>query len=474
MKHTKLLSLILAIALVFALGTSVFAAETTGSITVDNPLADQTYIAYKIFDVTYNADKSAYSYTIESTSPWYSTVSDYAKDKNNGLTLTKATGGDVYVVTIGDNFSAAKFAAALQKANVTGDTGTTLTLDNDKATASNLSLGYYFVTSTSGALCNLTTTNPSVTIHDKNDIAFDKTDDQQSVDVGQVVNYVVTGKVPDTTGFKFYTYKITDKMSEGLTFNKDSFKILVGNNELDAIYYTVDFDKSTNGGFDYVLTIDVKKLQEQVGKEIEVKYTATVNEKAAAKVEKNHAVLTYSNNPADEQSTATREDEETVYSAKIVIDKYKANSKETKLADAQFVLVKKDAENKETFYKYDEESKKVSWVSDINDATVKTTDENGACSFDGVADETYFLREIAAPDGYNMLTKDVNVVVNGANVSNTDSSSLTVKAEVANQSGTELPSTGGMGTKMFYVFGSILVLGALVLLVVRRRMRTEK
>lgn len=469
MKHTKLLSLILAIALVFALGTSVFAVEITGSITVDNPRTDQIYTAYKIFDVTYNADKSAYSYTINSSSPWYKTVATYAGTEANGLKLTAAAGqNDVYVVEITGNFSAAKFAAALKEAGVTDNTSIGLTSNDGKATVSNLSLGYYFVTSTSGALCNLTTTNPSVTIHDKNDIVFDKTDDQDSVDVGQVVNYVVTGKVPDTTGFKSYIYKITDKMSGGLTFNKD-VKVYIDGEELKE-NYDLSYD---DANFDYVLTIDVMKLQEQVGKEIEVKYTATVNEKAAAKVEKNHAVLTYSNNPADEQSTATREDEETVYSAKIVIDKYKADDAETKLAGAQFVLIKK-VDNTEYFYKWNEESKKVEWVANVKEATVKTTAENGACSFDGVADDTYYLREIAAPDGYNMLTQDVKVVVNGANATTADLSSFTVTAKVANQSGTELPSTGGMGTKMFYVFGSILVLGALVLLVVRRRMRTEK
>ena len=69
MKHVKkLASLLLALVMVCALATTAFAAGETGSITVDNPVAGQTYTAYKIFDVTYNSDKSAYSYTIDSSS----------------------------------------------------------------------------------------------------------------------------------------------------------------------------------------------------------------------------------------------------------------------------------------------------------------------------------------------------------------------------------------------------------------------
>ena len=96
-----------------------------------------------------------------------------------------------------------------------------------KATATGLDLGYYFVTSTNGALCNLTTTDPAVTIHDKNDMPFKKEVDKTNVDVGQAVTFKITGKVPDYTGFTKYTYLITDTMTNGLTF-KDDVKVMVG------------------------------------------------------------------------------------------------------------------------------------------------------------------------------------------------------------------------------------------------------
>ena len=239
MKHArKLTSLLLALVMVFALAVTVAADETTttptGSITVDNPVADKTYTAYKIFDVVYD-NAGHYSYTIEggdNGSPWYNTVHDYAIDAN-GLKLTQVGDTNTYVVTFGKViFSAPKFADALKKALDNGsvtDTGSTLTTDGTSVSVTGLTLGYYFVTSTNGTLCNLTTTDPEVTIHDKNDMHFEKTAPENSVEVGQTVHYTITGKVPDYTGFDTYTYEITDKMSDGLTFNENSLRVKVGN-----------------------------------------------------------------------------------------------------------------------------------------------------------------------------------------------------------------------------------------------------
>ena len=197
----RIASLLLALVMVFGLSVTAFAAET-GTITVDNPIAGHTYTAYKIFDVVYDAE-GHYSYTIDSSNEWFTTVQAYATEAN-GLTLTQANGSTTYIVTTTNAFSAPDFAVAL-KAAVTGKTGgITLNVADGKATATDLDLGYYFVTSTSGALCNLTTTNPDATIHDKNDVPFDKVDDKTSVEVGETVNYTITGKVPDTTGFTTY------------------------------------------------------------------------------------------------------------------------------------------------------------------------------------------------------------------------------------------------------------------------------
>ena len=474
MKHVKkIASLLLALVMVFALATTAFAAGETGTITVDNPIADQTYTAYKIFDVTYNTDKSAYSYTIDSSSEWFTTVQAYATEAN-GLTLTQANGSTTYIVTTTDAFSAPDFAVAL-KAAVTDKTGTALTAQADgTVSVSNLPLGYYFVTSTSGALCNLTTTNPTVTIHDKNDVPFEKTDDKVSADVGETVKYTITGKVPDTTGFTTYTYKITDTMSNGLTFD-ENVEVFVDGSKINTNY---TYKKVGNG---FELSIDVMNLQALVGKKIEVKYSATVNENAVAKIEKNHAVLEYSNDPTDVTSKSTTPpEEETVYSAKIVIDKYETGKEDTKLAGATFILYKEvttgegeAAVTSKLYYKWNDTDKKVEWVTDKAQATSKTTDDTGAASFEGLADGTYYLEETAAPAGYNLLDAPVSVTVNGANATKADLSSLTVTEGVANNTGALLPSTGGMGTTIFYVLGSVLVLAAVVLLVTKKRMSVK-
>lgn len=471
MKHArKLASLLLALVMVFALATTAFATETgtttTGTITVDNPVAGQEYKAYKIFDVVYDAAKEHYSYTIDNTSEWFGTVSTYAT-KAHGLTLTRV-GVTTYVVTTGNGFSAPDFAVAL-KGNVTGKTGEALTGDANAVSVSNLALGYYFVSSGTGALCNLTTTNPTVTIHDKNDMPFEKTDNKVSADVGETVNYTIKGKVPDHTGFTKYTYLITDTMSEGLTFQKD-VKVTVGGTDVTSactITYNVD-----NNANKFTVSIPVKGYT--IGDKIEVTYSALVNENAVAKISKNSATLTYSNNPSDSTKTDTTTTvEETVYTSKIVINKYETGKPGTMLPGAEFVLFRNDddlyaaVQDDIQYYRWNEATKTVSWVANIADATKVTTDNKGEAFFKGLANGTYYLVETKAPAGYNPLTAPVLVTVEG---SSTDITKLSVTAEVENKTGTTLPSTGGIGTTVFYVLGAVLVLGAVVLLVTKKRM----
>lgn len=472
MKHArKLASLLLALVMVFALATTAFAAgttPTTGTITVENPVKDQTYTAYKIFDVVYDTN-GHYSYTIDSsTNEWYETVSAYARDSKHGLKLTQVNGGDTYVVTTDNGFSAPDFADAL-KADVNGKTGEPLIVADGKATVTGLELGYYFVTSSTGALCNLTTTDPTVTIHDKNDMPFEKKDDKVSAEVGETVNYTIKGKVPDYTGFTTYTYEVTDTMSEGLTFKKD-VKVTVGGKDVTTdctITYNVD-----NNANKFTVSIPVKRYT--IGAEIKVTYSALVNENAVAKISKNSATLTYSNNPSEETKNTTTPVEETVYSSKIVIDKYEKGSTTTKLEGAEFVLYKEVTPEGGTtatkqYYKWNKENKKVEWVENMADATVVTTNDKGEATFNGLADGTYYLVETKAPAGYNPLEEPVQVEVKGGSTE----ADLSVTANVANSTGTTLPSTGGMGTTIFYVLGSALVLGAVVLLVTKKRMSTK-
>lgn len=521
MKHfKKLASVALALVLALAMAVPAFAAEaettgteTTGTITIDNPISEQKYTAHKIFDVKYEGDN--YSYTIDTSNPWYNVVKAYAENSKNGLTLKETTAvPGLYIVTTSDDFSAAAFAAYLKNQKV-DDEGLSLTPDtNGNVSVDNLPLGYYFVKSSTGVLCNLTTTNPEVTIHDKNEEApFEKTDNKDDVEIGETVNYTIKGKVPSTEGYKTYVYKVSDTMSAGLTFDSTTLKVTIGGQTLiKDVDYTVTFKGPNGQTEDFIL--DIKMLNDDgsakynFGEEIVITYSAVVNENAIATVEKNNAKLVYSNDP-NSDTTGEKKDEEYVYSAQIKINKTDDENKA--LAGAKFVL-RREAENSTPenpvyeYYKYTDATAdspaKVEWVSDQKIATPKVTDKDGHAAFVGLKKGEYELVEIEAPNGYNLLDKPVEVEVTaatapvgeggtgtpvlsqtmdkdgnvtdetlmaGVTVAEQNTTVLTSVADVVNNAGTLLPSTGGIGTTIFYIAGGVLLVGAVVLLIAKRR-----
>ena len=383
----KLFRVLLALAMTLALAVPAFAAETTGSITITNPQGGHTYTAYKIFDVTYSGVN--HSYTISDTDAAFSTVKKYADEPANGLNLTAVADTGKYNVSIGAGFSAASFAQHL-KTNVGSlGTGTDFTTDGNTVKASGLDLGYYFVSSTSGTVCELATAK-DIQIRDKNEvpeIKKDVDDNDRTVEIGQVLTYHITGKVPSTTGYTEFTYQVTDTMTEGLTFNKD-VKVTIGGTDVTAAA-TI-----TNNGNGFVASVNMMHYQDQIDKPVVITYTATVNEKAIqSDKETNTATLKYSNDPADKDSFKESSVEVNVFSFNIVINKYAKGNENTKLEGAKFVL--KNAENK--YYKYDAATKAVTWVDDKSAATEVSTDANRAARFDGLQAGTYSLEETAAP-----------------------------------------------------------------------------
>ena len=453
----RVIGTLVALLLVASMAGTVFAAGD-GSITIENPKAGETYQAHLIFDVVYNSDKSAYSYTIASDSQWLTVVQSYA-----GVTLsdevTDGDGNSFYIITKNDTFSAAAFSKTLQSA-LEGKTGINLTTANGKATVTGLDLGYYFVSGTNGALCNLTTTQPDATIYDKNDVPFEKSADDVSVEVGQEVHFELLSKVPDTTGFDTYTYEITDTMSAGLSFSKD-VQVYV-----DSVLQTDNVTISNaEDGTGFSLILDVMQLQDQTGKQIKVTYSAVVKESAVSVIQENDAQLKYSSDPTDDSKFAVITNAEKLYTAKIVIDKFETENEDKKLANAQFVLMNSDG----AFYTYDEETETVGWAAAQQDASVMTTDQNGSAVFLGLEDGVYTLKEIKAPEGYNLLTDTIDITVAG---SSSDETQLTVTAEVANNTGSRLPSTGGTGTKMFYVIGFMMMTVPAAWVLIRKQRRT--
>ena len=229
------------------------------------------------------------------------------------------------------------------------------------------------------------------------------------------------------------------------------------------------------------------------GKNIVITYSAIINENALkTNVETNKVDLEYSNNPNNDTSKGkTPEKVVYVYDFDIVIDKYTGDATTgTRLEGAKFVLYK-TVDGKNLYYFYDETAKEVKWVELADAAAVAaaiqaktitevTTDKTGAASFKGLDTGTYYLHETEAPAGYNLLKEDVKVTItatyndNGTIATSSATSSNNGQYQqtqpVLNKAGALLPSTGGMGTTIFYVLGSILVIGAVVLLVTKKRM----
>ena len=450
----KLAILIATLTMVLCCTTTAFAAGT-GSITVENAKESETYTAYKIFDVVYSTTNDKYAYTINSSNEWFNDVKTYAETADSKLTLTQKAGETTYVVEFQDGFSAPKFAEYLKDKTNTKTSGVVLTVSSGKATASNLDLGYYFVKTATGALCNLTTTKPEAKIYDKNigpEIEKTQKDDNSQVitgdvQLGQKINYEITGKVPSTTGYETYTYKITDTMSEGLTFNKDVKVSIDGTDVTNETGVTINYTPDDTNATGFELTIPVKNYQEKIGTTISVKYTATVNKNAVAEVSKNTAKLEYSNKPGTNETGTTTPVEKEVYTAKVVVNKVEKGT-DTKLANAEFVLYKKDtATNAVTYYKLTTTAgtneAKVEWVDNATDATVLKTDTNGAAEFIGLPNGAYYLKETKAPDGYNVLTADVEITIAG---NENDTTTLTHTQKVENNKGALLPETGGIGT----------------------------
>lgn len=483
-KMKTLASLVLALVLAMALTVPAFAAGTDGNITINDPIPEKTYTVYKVFDVVYDSTKTNYSYTIPSDSPWMSTVEKY-------FTVTaQAANPSVSNAVLKSDYKtnaqfAANFAADLYKAAAKPSVVATWTAPKDNTPKTHTfetgSLGYYFVTTDSGALCNLTNTNPTASIYDKNDKpTIDKTvdDADKVVGVGQVLTYTITGKVPSTTGYESYVYGVHDEMSAGLTFNTESIQVYIDGVELkENDDYTVNFAVRGDNGFN--LNIDVMKYQNKVNAPITVTYTATVNANAVDQVNSNKATLTYSNDPATDTTGETTEKTVEVFTGKVVVDKVVGNNDNptdmsgAKLAGATFVLGREARPADDSgdamavgYEYYVNNNGEISWTTEIAKATSYKTDDKGAASFVGLENGTYFLFETAAPEGYNLMTEPTVVTITSADSVATASQT----GSVANFTGAVLPSTGGMGTTLFYTIGGLLVVCSAILIVTKKRM----
>lgn len=494
MNMKKLISLALAMVMMLAMAVPAFAAGE-GSITITNATAGYDYTIYRIFALSYNTETKSYSYTV--MDDWKKFVAKETTDAETGVVTPAGAGAD-YVnidaqgyVTWATGKSAAEFAKAAQKYaadnNVPNQgtqnaTGTTVTFTG-------LDLGYYLVDSSMGALCSLNSTDPNVEIEEKNEIpANDKKVEEDSLagtdnawgeandaDIGQTVNFQST--ITAEEGAQNYIFH--DTMSKGLTFNGvDSVSVKLNDVTVESGYtvYAGNIDGCDKNCTFHVVFDQAFCNTLKDNDKIVISYSATLNENAVVGVEgnPNESKISYGEDGQHE----TLPSKTTTYTWDMDVVKYtEVNGKKVVLSGAKFTLSKsEDGSNPIKFTKTAENVYKVDPNGEITEIE---TDATGTFKIVGLDADTYYLTETQAPAGYNKLTGPQKVVIE--TTEGTDSVTnlptleyTTVKAEVENKTGSELPSTGGMGTTMLYAAGSLMVAAAVVLLIVKRRMNAAE
>ena len=484
----KLITLFAALTLALAMAVPAFAASSTGTITIDNAVTGTTYKAYRIFDLeSYDTDKNAYSYKLNTKWNDFSTYSTTIDSNTVSAAVFFSVNSAGYIEwndakkDAGADFAKLAKAFVVEK-NIAWDKTETAT--DAKVTFTDLTLGYYLVDTSLGSLCSLDTTTPSVTIKEKNSdttiekkivITGNEKVDSNSAGIGDTVNFSITITVKDGAP---KGYVLHDKLS-GLTFNSDSLEVKVGPKTLTPnTDYTLETNPKDGDSFDVKFTDGKLKTNDVVV----VTYSATVAADAtiAGAGNTNKAKLAYSGKESTEEETTT-------YVWKLNVHKYALNSTndEVALSGAKFVLYRMDSGVKK--YAKLTNDKIDGWVTDKGDATTLETSGKGDILIEGLNEGIYYLEETEAPAGYNKLTEPIEVKItattsvtsgsetvqykNLSESSYTPATDATVK--VLNNAGTQLPSTGGIGTTLFYVIGGGLMAVAAVLLVTKKRMNNK-
>ena len=469
----KLASVLLALVMALALTATAFAEGETGSITIKDAVVGQTYTIYKILDLeSYNASANAYAY--KATTAWNTFIN---RDDIKGTYVEVDAQG--YVTWKGDADAAAfaKLAQKYAKDNSITNQGS-VTATSTTVSFTGLDLGYYLVDTTLGTLCSLDTTNPNVTMEEKNEVPTNvKTVEEDSTgnygqkndaDIGQTVNFKST--ITAQAGAENYVFH--DTMSAGLTYTGVT-GITLNGTTVDASNYTVVTEGLTDG-----CTFEVRFTQAfcdtlKANDQIVISYTATLNENAviAGEGNPNTSKVSY----GDSSNTKYTPDSQTkTYTWDVDVFKYTMSGEtETALAGATFTLSKNaDGSNPIALVSKGNNVYRVAKTGETDTVTEITTDATGKFTIKGLDADTYYLTETAAPAGYNKLAGPVTIVIgeNGVVNGTTEAPQGVDEVKVLNQSGAELPSTGGIGTTIFYVLGGVLVVGAAVLLVTKKRM----
>lgn len=497
MKH--MLAVLLTVIMTLAMTTTAFAAGTQrGNLTVKvnqgNTLKDQTIKVYKLFDLTVSGDK--YAYTVNETYktavatalglPAESTSEELYKKLNTYTTSSTE------VQKFADDFTVAALKANTEATKTSPKLG-----EVTEHKFEGLDYGYYLVyqTGTKEIQSSLVSVDkPEETVNLKGEApSITKTANAETVEIGQVVTYTITGTIPDTTGYADYTYKIHDTLTKGLDFVKDAdgtavdapaaYPVSVQIGEDLATTKTAALSGEGNRTMELNLSEWIIANQDRKGQGFTVTYYAKVNKNAVVQTN-NKAELEYGNNSGD----TTKGNPEIVTTPTYPLDIKKTDTKDALLAGAKFRLYKNETDAKAA-----------------NDNAIKVTGSDGSYTvaedqkteanmdmdtkaeevgvgynlrLNGLAAGTYWLVEKEAPAGYNKLTAPIKVTItqDGDNelkwtVSKDNVLEDDKIIDVQNTTGTILPGTGGMGTVLFTVVGIALVLIIAASFVISRRKR---
>ena len=491
MKHMKkLASFLLALVMVFSLATTAFAADTTITAPAGST---RTYDVYQIF----TGDLSG---KVLSNVKWgkngTGTVGEAvpqdtldALAKVNSLSDTeKPAAISKYV-----NLNSEKFGTVSDGSPLNAPTGYYLIKDNGPV-GDGEAYSLYVV-----QIVGPTTISPKVStvtsekkVDDKNDSNTTqdevKWEDSADYDIGDDVPFQLKATIAqDYDNYKVYKLTFHDKESAGLTFKPDTVVVKIDGTTVDSSKYEVVTTGLTDGDTFEVRFADLKSTAAKAGSVITVEYSSTLNDQAVlgSTGNPNTMHVTYSNNPNDEQggeNGKTPDDTVIVFTYKVVANKVTKNPDyDPEVEGSEQYIPLKGAGF--TLYKKNASGKYVAVGSEVKG------DEMTTFEWKGLDDGDYKISETTTPAGYNTIA-DIEFTITAEHDVLSDNPTLTslsggnkftgevstgaVSADIENNAGSTLPETGGIGTTIFYVIGSILVLGAVVLLVTKKRMGASK
>lgn len=533
----KITAFILALVMVLGMGVTAFAADdgsiTVKNATIGKDYAvfklfDLTYStdASGNTNVAYSYTKSGesdalYDALVAEGSPFVLTAVD---GKYNVTRKDSATDSNII-----------DFVKELSKDKKITQTGSTVKAAEDTVVFNGLPYGYYVVTSTLGTVITVDSTLKDVTVIDKNqEPTWDNGTDKpgkvivengekktvNAVNYGDSVNFDIGVNATNFVGDEQIThYYIKDTISAGFDFDLGTDSkfhpvVKVGTKTLtEDADYTVkqsgrDFEidikwAEVTTGADGKIT-EIKSLYD-ANVEIHVEYSATIHADGEAVViagdgNKNTANYTYKTDKVGgseehDPKPYKEEKKKTTTTYVYALGVKKVDPKGNALTGAKFSIKKGD-----TVIKATGSNGVYSYSTDASAVSEFETDANGILLIKGLEEGIYTVKEEVAPAGYNLLTDTVDIKAeiektssyttsittyydaegNVVSTETTEGTSETttvankvVPLVVVNNTGTELPSTGGIGTTIFYIVGSILLLGAAVMLVTKRRMNAE-